>query len=169
MQEHYIIRKATKADAPQLLSLIKELAVFEKEPDAVEVTVEELQEDGFGENPLFNCFVAEMDSEIVGMALFYFRYSTWKGKTVHLEDLIVKNSYRKKGIGKALYEKVLHFAAAEGVKRTEWVVLNWNKNAIDFYEKSGAQVLKDWYLVQMDENRICNFDTLQKDQESESL
>ena len=157
MQEHYIIRKATKADAPQLLSLIKELAVFEKEPDAVEVTVEELQEDGFGENPLFNCFVAEMDSEIVGMALFYFRYSTWKGKTVHLEDLIVKNSYRKKGIGKALYEKVLHFAAAEGVKRTEWVVLNWNKNAIDFYEKSGAQVLKDWYLVQMDDNRICNF------------
>ena len=169
MQEHYIIRKAIKADAPQLLSLIKELAIFEKEPNAVEVTVEELQEDGFGENPLFNCFVAETDSEIVGMALFYFRYSTWKGKTVHLEDLIVKNSCRKKGIGKALYEKVLRFAAAEGVKRAEWVVLNWNKNAISFYEKSGAQVLKDWYLVQMDENRICNFGTLQKDQESESL
>lgn len=159
---NFTLRKAKKEDALDLLHLIQELATFEKEPDAVALTVEDLQRDGLGNNPLFSCYVAEIDSEIVGMALFYFRYSTWKGKTVHLEDLIVKSEHRGKGIGKALYEKVLQFAAAENVKRVEWVVLNWNKNAIDFYKKSGAQVLKDWYLVQMDDNRIRNFGRFQK-------
>lgn len=154
---NFTLRKAKKQDAQDILNLIQELATFEKEPDAVAVTVEDLQRDGFGDNPLFSCFVAETDTGIVGMALFYFRYSTWKGKTVHLEDLIVKSEHRGKGVGKALYEKVLQFSAAENVKRVEWVVLNWNKNAIVFYENNGAQVLKDWYLVQMDENRICSF------------
>lgn len=148
---NFLIRQATKHDMPQVLELIKELAIFEKAPKAVVVTVEELIKEGFGEQPLYTCFVAHQEKEIVGIALVYFRFSTWKGKTVHLEDLIVKNHLRGKGIGKALYNQTLLYAYQHQVKRVEWAVLDWNKNAIDFYENSGAQVLKDWYLVQMDE------------------
>jgi GNAT superfamily N-acetyltransferase len=140
-----------------VLSLIKELAVFEKEPEAVIVTVEDLQRDGFGEKPMFTCLVAEVEHEIVGMALLYFRYSTWKGKTVHLEDLIVKKSMRGKGIGAALYRKTMEFAKENKVKRVEWVVLDWNKNAVDFYEKTGATILKDWWTVQFDEQSLDEF------------
>ena len=147
------IRKAEKKDMPQVLQLIKELAVFEKEPNAVEVTVTDLEVEGF-KNNLFTCFVAEFEAEIVGMALVYFRFSTWKGRTVHLEDLIVKKEYRSNGIGTLLYNKVITFAKQQGVKRVEWVVLDWNQNAIDFYEKSGATFLKDWYLVQLGEEEI---------------
>ncbi len=147
------IRQAEKKDMPQVLELIKELAVFEKEPDAVEVTVGDLEIEGF-DNKLFTCFVAENETEIMGMALVYFRFSTWKGRTVHLEDLIVKNKYRSKGVGTLLYNKVVKHAKEKGVKRVEWVVLDWNKNAIDFYEKSGATLLKDWYLVQLGEAEI---------------
>lgn len=152
-----IIRKGTAEDMPAVLELIKELAVFEKEPDAVVVTADDLVRDGFGDNPLFETFVAEADNEIIGMALFYYRYSTWKGKTIHLEDLIVKEAMRGTGAGSALYKTVLTFAREQGVRRVEWVVLNWNTNAIQFYEKSGAAVLKDWYTVQMDEQGITKF------------
>ena len=147
----YRIRKTIKEDMPQVLELIKELAVFEKEPDAVEVTTEILVREGFGENPLFHCFVAEKDGTIDGMALFYYRFSTWKGRTIHLEDLIVKQEKRGLGLGSALYKKVLEFAKIENIKRVEWVVLDWNRPAIDFYARSGAKILKDWYTVQMDE------------------
>lgn len=145
------IRKAEKKDMPSVLNLIKELAVFEKEPEAVEVNVEDLENSGFGPKPLFTCFVAEVDGKIEGMALIYFRYSTWKGKTVHLEDLIVREEMRGKGLGSLLYTKVIEYAREQGVKRTEWVVLDWNAPAIEFYEKSGATILKDWHLVQMSE------------------
>lgn len=151
------IRKAQKDDMPEVLSLIKELAEFEKEPEAVDIEVEDLQRDGFGKNPLFTCFVAEVEDRIVGMALFYFRYSTWKGKTVHLEDLIVKKSMRGMGIGSALFRQTMEFARQNKVKRVEWVVLNWNKNALGFYEKSGAEILKDWRLVQFDEKSLKDF------------
>ncbi|MDT0643167.1 GNAT family N-acetyltransferase [Zunongwangia sp. F363] len=153
----YIIRKAVQEDMPQVLELIKELAVFEKEPEAVIIDAEDLKRDGFGENPLFTCFVAEVEGRIQGMALIYFRYSTWKGKTVHLEDLIVRESWRGKGLGNALYSKVIEFASEKGVKRTEWVVLDWNKNAVDFYERSGATVFRDWWTVQMDEAGMRKF------------
>ncbi|MFD2602201.1 GNAT family N-acetyltransferase [Flavobacterium suzhouense] len=152
-----IVRKGHREDMPAVLELIKELAVFEKEPDAVIVTVEELERDGFGPNPLFNTFVAEEDGEIIGMALFYYRYSTWKGKTIHLEDLIVKEEKRGTGAGSALYKEVIKFARQEGVRRAEWAVLNWNTHAIDFYERSGATVLKDWFTVQMHEQEITKF------------
>ena len=152
-----IVRKGHREDMPAVLELIKELAVFEKEPDAVVVTVEELERDGFGTNPLFNTFVAEEDGEIIGMALFYYRYSTWKGKTIHLEDLIVKEEKRGTGAGSALYKEVIKFARQEGVRRAEWAVLNWNTHAIDFYERSGATVLKDWFTVQMHEQEITKF------------
>ncbi len=154
---NYIIRDAKPQDMEQVLGLIQELATFEKEPDAVEVTVQELIDEGFGENPLFHCFVAEVDNRIVGIALVYYRFSTWKGRSIHLEDLIVKESMRGTGLGSALYTQVLKYAKSKGVRRVEWVVLDWNKNAIDFYEKSGAKLLKDWYLVQMDENGVDKF------------
>lgn len=142
---------------PAVLELIKELAAFEKEPDAVAITAEELIRDGFGPSPLFYTFVAEQDNEIIGMALFYYRYSTWKGRTIHLEDLIVKQEKRGTGAGSALYKEVLKFAKQDGVRRVEWVVLDWNTHAIQFYERSGAAILKDWRTVQMDEHGITKF------------
>lgn len=153
------LRKATPNDMPRVLELIQELALYEKEPDAVIITAEDLKRDGFGENPLFTCIVAEMDGKIRGMALFYFRYSTWKGKTVHLEDLIVQEVYRGKGLGKALYQEVMKFAKTQQVKRVEWVVLDWNTSATEFYESTGANVMRDWNTVQFDEqarNRYLN-------------
>jgi GNAT superfamily N-acetyltransferase len=154
------IRKATEKDMPFVLELIRELAIFEKEPDAVVVTVDDLVRDGFSENPLFQCFVAEVENEIIGMALYYYRYSTWKGKTIHLEDLIVKESKRGTGAGFALYKEIIQQGKAENVRRIEWNVLDWNTPAIDFYEKSGAKVLGDWRVVHMDENGIKNFISL---------
>ncbi|MDC7994805.1 GNAT family N-acetyltransferase [Altibacter sp. HG106] len=145
-----VIRDATPSDMPQVLHCIKELARFEKEPDAVAISVETLLEEGFGERPIFHCFVAERSEEIVGIALVYFRFSTWKGRTLHLEDLIVTQDQRGKGIGKALYQRVIQYAYEQGVQRLEWVVLDWNQGAIDFYEHSGATLLKDWYLAQME-------------------
>lgn len=152
-----IIRQGTTRDMPAVLGLIKELALFEKEPDAVVVTVDELVRDGFGDNPLFHTFVAEADGEVIAMALFYYRYSTWKGKTIHLEDLIVKEEKRGTGAGSALYKEVIKFAKAQGVRRVEWVVLNWNTHAIEFYERSGAAILQDWLTVQMNEEGITKF------------
>lgn len=160
-----IIRKGQKEDMPAVLELIKELAAFEKEPDAVVVTVDELINDGFGYKPLFQTFVAEQEDEIVGMALFYYRYSTWKGKTIHLEDLIVKEDKRGTGAGSALYKEVLRYAKSESVRRVEWVVLNWNQHAIDFYKRSGATILQDWLTVQMHEEGITQFTLDLQDQQ----
>lgn len=152
-----IIKKASKEDMPAVLELIQELAVFEKEPQAVTITVETLIQEGFSEPPLFYCYIAVLNEEIVGMALCYFRFSTWKGRTVHLEDLIVKESKRGLGIGKALYTQVMQFAKEQGVKRVEWVVLDWNTPAVTFYEQTGATLLKDWYLAQMDEEGLHTY------------
>ena len=152
-----IIRKGTPTDMHAVLSLIKELAVFEKEPDAVVVTEEDLVRDGFSPNPLFHCFVAEVNDRIIGIALYYYRYSTWKGKTIHLEDLIVKEKKRGIGAGMALYKEVIKQGKKDGVRRIEWAVLDWNQNAIDFYVKTGAKFLSDWRLVQMDEQGMEAF------------
>ena len=151
------VRKATKNDMPSVLKLINELAVYEREPDAVEVTVADLERDGFSDQPLFNCFVAEAEDKIVGMALFYNRYSTWKGKTIHLEDLIVNEDYRGKGIGVQLYKKVMQFALEENIKRVEWVVLDWNTPAVNFYKNTGAIVFSEWDTVQFDQDSIKKF------------
>ena len=156
-----IIRKGQKEDMPAVLELIKELAVFEKEPDAVVVTVDDLVRDGFSDNPLFHTFIAEVDGQIVGMALYYYRYSTWKGKTIHLEDLIVKEKNRGTGAGYALYAEIISQGKKDNVRRIEWNVLDWNTPAIDFYNKSGAKLLEDWRVVNMDEIGINNFLLLQ--------
>ncbi len=151
------IRSGERGDMPAILELIKELAVFENEPDAVVVTVDDLLRDGFGVSPLFETFVAEHDGVIVGMALFYYRYSTWKGKTIHLEDLIVTEAARGTGAGSALYRAVIEQAKKEGLRRVEWAVLDWNTPAIDFYERSGARILSTWRTVQMDEAGMTKF------------
>ena len=142
---------------PDVLALINELAVFEKEPDAVVISTEDLVRDGFSENPLFHTFVAEVNEEIIGVALYYYRFSTWKWKTIHLEDLIVKENNRGTGAGFALYSEIIKQGKKDNVRRIEWNVLDWNKPAIDFYEKSGAKVLSDWRVVHMDENGIEAF------------
>jgi len=152
-----IIRKATKNDMKSVLDLIQELATFEKEPDAVVVTVDDLIRDGFSDKPLFYCFVAENDEQIIGIALYYYRYSTWKGKTIHLEDLIVKENQRGTGAGFALYSEIIAQGKRDNVRRIEWNVLDWNTPAIEFYNKTGAKLLDDWRVVQMDENGINVF------------
>ncbi len=160
------IRRGNPQDMQAVLGLIKELAEFEKEPDAVLITVDDLIRDGFGPIPLFHVFVAEIEDDsndskqpkqIVGIALYYYRYSTWKGKTIHLEDLVVKESMRGTGLGYALYSEILKQGKKDQVRRVEWNVLDWNTPAIEFYEKSGAKVLRDWHVVQMDELGITNF------------
>lgn len=151
------IRPAQKKDMAEVLGLIKELATFEKEPEAVVISLSELERDGFGTDKLFDCFVAEVAGKIQGMALFYFRFSTWKGRTVHLEDLIVRKEFRGLGMGVGLYKKVMQFAQSQGVKRVEWVVLDWNEEAINFYEKTGATILKNWHIAQFDEQALKKF------------
>ena len=151
------IRKGTIEDMSAVLDLIKELATFEKEPNAVVVSVSDLERDGFGESPLFYTFIAEKNNEIVGMALYYYRYSTWKGRTIHLEDLIVKEKMRGSGLGFELYTAVIAQGKSDCVRRIAWNVLDWNTPAIEFYEKSGAKVFKDWLVAQMDEKGINAF------------
>lgn len=146
-----ILREGQKSDMESVLKLIKELAHFENEANAVELTQEELEEQGFNSNPSFQVFLAEINREIVGMALFYERFSTWKGKSLHLEDLIVKKDHRNKGIGRALYDKVMSYAEKKNYKRVSWEVLDWNQVAIDFYESTGAKILKGWQVVHMSE------------------
>ena len=157
MPMNFTIRTATKNDMPQVLNLIKELAVFEKEPDAVEVTLTDLEHDGFGKNPAFHCFVAEVNGTIEGMALVYNRYSTWKGKALHLEDLIVSEAMRGTGIGSALLDEVVKYGYELGVKRINWEVLDWNEPAIVFYEKNGANVMREWNVVHLNEQAIKNY------------
>ncbi|WBL25931.1 GNAT family N-acetyltransferase [Zunongwangia sp. HGR-M22] len=149
----YQIREAKREDMPQVLELIMELAKHENAPDQVEISVEDLETEGF-DNDNFKCFVADVDGKIVGMALVYFRFSTWKGRTVHLEDLIVTESMRGTGLGGALYNQVVKYGYEHGVKRVEWVVSEGNKNAIEFYENTGADIKKNWFTVHMNESVI---------------
>lgn len=153
----YSIREAEATDMAQVHGLITELAVFEKEDDAVEVTVDDLIRDGFGPKKLFHCYVAETEGAIVGMALLFPRYSTWKGPIIHLEDLIVTERMRGSGLGTALLAKVVEYGHKLGVKRINWEVLDWNEPAIALYESKGAQVKRDWNVVHLDEKGIQTF------------
>ena len=151
------IRKAKKEDMSRVHELIMELAVYEKLPQEVEVNQSDLINDGFGENPLFHCFVAEVNSKVEGMAIIYNRYSTWKGKTVHLEDLIVTKNMRNKGIGALLLDKVILFGKEMNVKRISWEVIDWNKEAIKFYERKGAKLISDWNIIHLNNEAIKNY------------
>tara|TARA_B100001559_G_scaffold158379_1_gene132766 strand:- start:1437 stop:1922 length:486 start_codon:yes stop_codon:yes gene_type:complete len=152
-----VIRLADIKDSEEILKLIKELAEFENELEKVELNLMDIKNDGFGKNPIFICFVAEYLDSIVGIALFYPRYSTWKGPTFHLEDLIVTKTMKGKGIGTKLLYAFVNYAKNEGVKRVEWEVLDWNKKAIDFYNKNGAVIFNDWKIVKMSSKSMINF------------
>tara|TARA_B100001146_G_scaffold22705_1_gene17304 strand:- start:937 stop:1407 length:471 start_codon:yes stop_codon:yes gene_type:complete len=151
------IRKAKKEDMSRVHELIMELAIYEKLPQEVEINLSDLVNDGFGEKPLFHCFVAEINSTVEGMAIIYNRYSTWKGKTVHLEDLIVTKNMRNKGIGALLLDKVILFGKEMSVKRISWEVIDWNKEAIKFYERKGAKLIDDWNIIHLNEEAIKNY------------
>lgn len=154
-----IIRKANSDDVKDILRLLIELAIFEKEPDAVKVTEQKLRRDGFRENPKYQCIIAEIDKTIVGLAFYTPRYSTWVGDTLHLEDLIVTEKMRGKGIGTLLYKSFLEEAKRRDVNRVEWSVLDWNKPAINFYKKTGAIIdgLDQWKIVRMNKQIIDDY------------
>lgn len=138
------IRQGNKSDLPVILNLIKELAEYEKAPAEVEVTVNEMENWGFGAEKIFDFFVAEKRDVIVGLALYYYKYSTWKGKCLFLEDIIVTEKMRGEGIGKLLFDRVVEVAKANKVRRMEWQVLEWNEPAIRFYKKYNATLDPEW-------------------------
>ena len=154
---NFTLRLAEKKDIKSVLNLITELAVFEKEPDAVDIAVDDLIRDGFSNPPKFRVYVAEQENIIIGIALFYERFSTWKGRTLHLEDLIVTKSKQKIGAGKALYSAVLKYAYDHNFNRVAWEVIDWNSNAIDFYKSTGATYLNNWSVVQMNKENLEKF------------
>ncbi|WPZ11286.1 GNAT family N-acetyltransferase [Roseivirga spongicola] len=151
------IRKGIKSDLPQVLELIQELADYEKAAHEVEITLIQLEEDGFGENPVYEFFVAENESEIVGIALYYFRYSTWKGKAVYLEDLVVKGSERGKGYGQLLLDAIIKEAKRTNSKQVRWQVLDWNEPAIEFYKKLGADLDGEWINCTLTSQQIQSY------------
>ena len=144
MNKKINIRKATSADIPDLLALITELAVFEKAPHEVINTPELMEKDGFGEKPIFDAFVAETDDQVIGMAITYFRYSTWKGKRLYLEDLIVTEKSRGLGAGQLLFQKCIQFGKESECNGMVWQVLDWNEPAIDFYKSYHAHLDGSW-------------------------
>ncbi len=139
------IRPALENDVPQIMELIHELALFEKAPEEVINTAEQMKKDGFGTNPLFKCLVAETSAGIIGFALYYYRYSTWKGKCLYLEDFYIKEDFRNFGVGKLLFDTIIETAKHDNCKRINWQVLDWNEPAIKFYEKYNSGFDKEWW------------------------
>ena len=152
------IREGRKEDLPRVLELIRELAEFEKASKQVSLTVEMMEKDGFGTDPLFGFYVAGNDyGKIPGMALYYYRYSTWKGKTLFLEDIIVSRPEQGNGIGKALFERVIQKAKEEDCQRLSWQVLNWNESAINFYKNYGAHIGDEWLNFDLYKDQLDKF------------
>jgi GNAT superfamily N-acetyltransferase len=144
------IRPAKVSDISLILELIHELATYEREPNAVVATEADLLRDGFGEEPFFQCLIAEFESVPAGFAFYFFNYSTWRGRPgIHLEDLFVRPPFRGKGIGKALLMKVAEVAVANQCARFQWDVLDWNQPAIDFYHSLGAKFLSEWRIMRV--------------------
>lgn len=144
------IRPAVRSDCPRLLELIRELAEYERAPDEVEVTPEHFEESGFGVCPVWWAFVAEINDKIVGFALYYIRYSTWKGQRLYLEDIIVTQECRRLGIGKMLFDAVLHDAKKKNLNGALWQVLEWNEPAIKFYNQYSPSFNQEWITCTID-------------------
>lgn len=140
----FVIRKGRREDCPAVLKLIQELAIYEKAEKEAELSVDELEQDGFGPHAIYDLLVAEKDEQIIGIALFYEKYSTWKGRSIYLEDLIVTEKARGMGAGKALFNAVAKEAKKRNSGRMEWQVLDWNQSAIEFYKKAGAELDGEW-------------------------
>lgn len=154
---NFTIRKATENDVPAMLQLVKELAEFEREPEAVINTETMMREDGFGEQSIYRAFVAENQNEIVGIALYYTAYSTWKGKIVYLDDIVVTEKQRRSGIGKKLIDAVLKEANLCGANQIRWQVLEWNTSAIEFYKTLGVEFDPQWINCRMSKEQIQNY------------
>ena len=153
-----LIREAQKKDMNSVHKLIVELAIYEKEPDAVEIDVKELTNMGFSSAPpLFKRLIAEVNNTIVGAANIYNRFSTWKGKTLHLEDLIITETMRNNGIGSKLFDEVIRYGKKIGAQRISWNVIDWNQSAIKFYESKGAEIVKGWSIVHLSGNNLKNY------------
>ncbi|ADQ17046.1 Diamine N-acetyltransferase [Leadbetterella byssophila DSM 17132] len=144
------IRKATIEDVPAIMELVRELAVYEKAPEEVTNTEERMRKEGFGEHPAFECILAEKDGTVVGMSLYYYRYSTWKGRRLYLEDLIVTEKARGTGLGKILLDRTIEIAKEVGCSGMMWQVLDWNTPAIEFYKKYNARLDGEWINCHLD-------------------
>jgi GNAT superfamily N-acetyltransferase len=143
------IRTATPSDVPLILAFIRDLAEYEREPQSVHITEEQLRNDGFGAERYYECLIAEADGVPAGFALFFPIYSTWQGRSLHLEDLFVRPAFRGRGAGKALLRRVAAIAVERGCARLQWDVLDWNKPAIDFYRRLDAVMLEDWHRMRV--------------------
>ncbi|HYK55381.1 MAG TPA: GNAT family N-acetyltransferase, partial [Flavisolibacter sp.] len=150
------IRVARKEDCPRIMELIHELAVYEKAPEEVTVTLQEFEEAGFGPQPVWKAFVAETDGLIQGFALYYIRYSTWKGCRLYLEDLLVTEEMRGKGLGKLLFDALIREAVEKGFHGMTWQVLDWNEPAINFYKKYKASLDPEWLNGSLSKEQIAN-------------
>jgi len=139
-----IVRRAEIKDCPRLLELVHELAVYEKAPDQVTVTLDHFENSGFGKNPVWWAFVAETDGVIQGFALYYIRYSTWKGQRMYLEDILITEKMRSKGFGKLLFDRLIQEAKEKQLSGIVWQVLDWNEPAINFYRKYNSTIEKEW-------------------------
>jgi GNAT superfamily N-acetyltransferase len=149
------IREGVKADLPRVLELVKELAEFERAPHEVTNNVALMEKDGFGPNPVYGFFVAEEFGKILGLSLFYWRYSTWKGKRLYLEDIIVTESERGRGIGKLLFDRTMEKSLEENCTGMMWQVLNWNEPAINFYKKYGTKLDAEWVNCHLEAHQIA--------------
>lgn len=152
-----IIRKGEEKDIPAVLELIRELALFEKAPQEVTNTETDMKADGFSDNPAFMMKVAETDGVISGMAIYFIKYSTWKGKGIYLDDIVVKESFRRRGIGKMLLNSVILHSRDLGAKQLHWQVLDWNESAIAFYKKYNASFDEEWINCKLNEYQIDQF------------
>jgi len=149
-----MIRYAQKEDCARLLELVNELAVFEKAPEEVTVSLKEFEDAGFGNQPVWKAFVAEVDGNVQGFALWYVRYSTWKGCRLYLEDFLVTEAYRCKGLGRLLFEAVVAEAEDKNYNGMVWQVLDWNEPAINFYKKYGAAIESDWLNAHLTKEQV---------------
>jgi GNAT superfamily N-acetyltransferase len=151
------LRRGQAADLPRVLALIQELAVYERAPDAVTNTLEMMQRDGFGPEPIFGFFVLESDGDLIGLALFYTAYSTWKGRMLFLEDLVVTEAARRGGYGRQLFDAVVGEARRTGAQRMKWQVLDWNEPAIGFYKKLGANIESEWLNGNLSAEQLASY------------
>jgi GNAT superfamily N-acetyltransferase len=155
--QQIVVRTGNKSDLPIALKLIRELAIYEKAEQEVINTVEQMEMDGFGSNPIFGFFIAEVNDIIVGLSLYYYRYSTWKGKRLYLEDIIVTEPYRGKGIGKLLFEKTMRKTIEDNCSGMAWQVLEWNEPSINFYKKYSAKMDSEWVNCNLEATEIKSF------------